>query len=101
VRIRPPSDQRKVPPRPQRGRSRRSRRATERRGVAPQPTTPPVLATSFAAPARRAGKIRGWFRARKLWTGDGVVGVWGNPSTFKSLGDYDAIARAVDVAGLS
>jgi len=32
----------------------------------------------------------------------GVVGVWGNPSTFKSLGDYvDAIARAVDVAGLS
>jgi membrane dipeptidase len=30
----------------------------------------------------------------------GVVGVWGNPSTFKSLGDYvDAIARAVDVAG--
>lgn len=30
----------------------------------------------------------------------GVVGVWGNPFTLKSLDDYvDAIARAVDVAG--
>ncbi len=30
----------------------------------------------------------------------GVVGVWANPSTFKSLGDYvDALARAVDAAG--
>ncbi|MGH7305282.1 MAG: dipeptidase, partial [Candidatus Rokuibacteriota bacterium] len=30
----------------------------------------------------------------------GVVGVWCNPSTLKSLGDYvDALARAVDAAG--
>jgi microsomal dipeptidase-like Zn-dependent dipeptidase len=29
-----------------------------------------------------------------------VVGVWANPSTFKSLGEYvDAIARTVDAAG--
>jgi membrane dipeptidase len=31
----------------------------------------------------------------------GVVGVWGSPSTFKSLSDYvDAVAVAVAVAGV-
>ena len=38
--------------------------------------------------------------AKLIASTGGVVGVWANPSTFKSLGDYvDAIARAVDAAG--
>jgi len=39
--------------------------------------------------------------ARLVASTGGVVGVWGNPSTFKSLSDYvDAVAAAVDVAGV-
>ena len=39
--------------------------------------------------------------ARLVASTGGVVGVWGSPSTFKSLSDYvDAVAAAVDVAGV-
>jgi membrane dipeptidase len=39
--------------------------------------------------------------ARLVASTGGVVGVWGSPSTFKSLSDYvDAVAVAVDVAGV-
>jgi membrane dipeptidase len=38
--------------------------------------------------------------ARLVASTGGVIGVWGNPATFKSMGDYvAAIALAVDVAG--
>ena len=38
--------------------------------------------------------------ARLVASTGGVVGVWGNPSTLKSLSDYvDAVAHAVEVAG--
>jgi len=64
--------------------------------------TPLILSHTAVAEGQPAAFSRRISRehAKLVASTGGVVGVWGSPSTFRSLGDYvDAIARAVDAAG--
>jgi len=64
--------------------------------------TPLILSHTAVAEGQPAAFSRRISRehAKLVASTGGVVGVWGSPSTFRSLGDYvDAVARAVDAAG--